>query len=111
MSNEYSEYELGEEVTQLAKGKGAKNTTVVSVRLSVEEVARLEGWSQQTGKSISDIVRDAISNYTPSNESDSPVVLFGIAGGSAFSFGSSQGTGGTVATTQEIPDLIEVNGQ
>ena len=51
MSNRQDEYVLGKEVTAIAKGRGAKATTVVSVRFAVDEVIRLEQISQQTGKS------------------------------------------------------------
>jgi len=61
------EYVLGEEVTERIKGKN-KGTVVLSVRLTSDELKRLESLSRETGKTVSQVVRAAISRYstTPS---------------------------------------------
>ena len=57
------EYTLGQEVTEIALGKKPRETTVVSVRLPVADVARLERISSESGKSMSQVIRDAIEAY------------------------------------------------
>ena len=59
----YEEYTLGQEITDLALSKKARDTVVVSVRLPVGEFARLEKISAESGKSLSQVVRDAVSAY------------------------------------------------
>ena len=59
----HEEYTLGQEVTEIALGKKAKETVVVSVRLPVDEFARLEKLSESLGKSMSQIIRDAVAAY------------------------------------------------
>ena len=62
MSRDYDEeYVLGPNITRLAVGKKPKDSVVVSVRLTPEEFYRLEQWCEDSGKSMSQLVRDAIS--------------------------------------------------
>ena len=63
MSIENGEYALGENVTRLAQSKKARDTVVVSVRLSVEDFSRLENMCFKTGMSMSQIVREAVAAY------------------------------------------------
>jgi hypothetical protein len=57
------EYELGKEVTDKIKSK-AKGTVVFSVRLTTDELKRLEVVSQESGKTVSQVVREAINSYS-----------------------------------------------
>ena len=61
--NDHTEYELGRDVTPLAAGGRKKDTAVVSVRLPVSDIARLEGIGRENGKTVSQIVRDAVAAY------------------------------------------------
>jgi hypothetical protein len=68
MSANYGEeYTLGEEITKEALGRKTRDTVVVSVRLTSKEFSRLEGMCEETGKSMSQIVRDAIATYHAGN--------------------------------------------
>ena len=73
-NNHHEEYALGQEVTEMALGKRSKETVVVSVRLPVDEFARLEKLSESSGKSMSQIVRNAVAAYQAPNPS--PVMEF-----------------------------------
>ena len=64
MSSENEENTLGENITQIALGKKAKDTVVVSVRLSVEDFSRLEKICIQTDMSMSQVVREAVAAYS-----------------------------------------------
>ena len=56
---------LGRDVTEAARSKNKGGTTIVfSVRLAVDDVRQLEQLSRQTGRTVSQIVREAIQNYT-----------------------------------------------
>jgi predicted DNA-binding protein len=113
MSNRQDEYVLGKEVTAIAKGRGAKATTVVSVRFAVDEVIRLEQISQQTGKSVSDIIREAVSSYMPSEDSfennGGMTIQVGYSDGSSCSVGDTLRTVGRDMVTEGFEDLIEMN--
>ena len=58
------EYELGRNVTHLAQAGSRKETAVLSIRVPSTEIARLERMGRETGKSVSQIVRDAIASYS-----------------------------------------------
>ena len=77
MSAEYSDdYTLGQEVTQMALGKKARETVVVSVRVSMEDFARLEKISIKAGKSISQVVREAVAKYCEPDKNLEPSATF-----------------------------------
>ena len=63
MSSRDEDYVLGEDVTSLAKSKAKHGTVVLSVRLSVDEVAELEAVSDATRKTLSQVVREALKEY------------------------------------------------
>ena len=60
-TDHHEEHTLGQEVTETALGKKANETVVVPVRLRVEEFTRLEYLSESSGKSIAQIIGDAVS--------------------------------------------------
>lgn len=64
MSMNYGdEYTLGDEITEAALGKRGKETVVVSVRLTAGEFARIEKICSETGRSMSQTIRDALAAY------------------------------------------------
>lgn len=62
-NNNKDEYVLGANVTKKARKGTAKETAVMSVRLTTNEVAHLESLSRSTGLSVAQIIRDAIASY------------------------------------------------
>lgn len=69
---------LGEDVTALAKSKSKGGTSVVAVRLSLEELSELESISQETGKTVSQVMREAIRNGLYFNAYSRPSVTVSI---------------------------------
>ena len=65
--NKYEGVVLGENVTQFAKAKSGKGTAVISVRLSTDDISRLETVGRASGKTVSQVVRDAIAAYEVRN--------------------------------------------
>ena len=61
--NEQEEYVLGEDVTAQAAAKASKGTAVLSVRLPIEDLATLESLSRVTGRTTSQLVREALTSY------------------------------------------------
>ncbi|MBM2812060.1 MAG: hypothetical protein HW416_2819 [Chloroflexi bacterium] len=53
-------YALGEEVTAVASAKAKSATAVLSVRLTVQEVAEIEEVCRVNGQSLSQVVRDSL---------------------------------------------------
>ena len=91
------EYTLGQDVTEIALGKQPKETTVVSVRLPVADFMRLEKISSGSGKSISQVVREAIKTYEePHPGLHQPSMMFGMSiqttGGAGFVVGQVERT-------------------
>lgn len=88
MSDERHEYMLGEEVTEIAKAKRQPGTVVVSIRLSVDEAARLEKIGLSERKSISQVIRNAIARYNPYHyETYAVITLTDTSTGTAVSVG------------------------
>ena len=68
MDDRYEECELGANVTHLFKSEGAKATVLISVSLDAEDIARLEKLGQDSGKTVAQVIRDAIAAYQPETE-------------------------------------------
>lgn len=64
------------DVSSTCSGKKPKESIVVSVRLTASESYRLEELCDDTGRSMSQLVRDAIAVYPGTDKSDSNV--FGV---------------------------------
>ena len=61
MNDRYEECELGEDVTHLFK---SDNVTVsVSVILDADDIAWLEKIGRENGKTVAQVIRDAIAAY------------------------------------------------
>ena len=98
-----NQYILGENVTQAAGRKERRDTTVISVRLSNNEVARLEQLGVTNGKTVSQIVREAISAYNVKQHD----VIWSLPNGSVVAYGAPQaGTFGYSSSEQQPPDDI-----
>jgi predicted DNA-binding protein len=63
MSAARREYVLGQEVTSAAAAKVRTGTAVLSVRLTAGELAAVEAASKASGKTVSQVVREAIKSY------------------------------------------------
>jgi len=63
MTSREQEYELGKNITPLATKGTKRETAVISVRLTTGDIARLEAIGRETGKTVSQVVRDAIAAY------------------------------------------------
>lgn len=103
MNSEHEEYALGEDVTELAASKVRKGTAILSVRVSSDELTEIEAVGRVTGKSVSRLVREAISGYLRANSQGAVAVTISIQGGSTLSTGPT-GIQGRAAQSQTIPD-------
>ncbi len=63
MSAKHDTYTLGNDVTSSVASRSRTGTVVLSVRVRIEEMAEIEATSRATGKSLSQLVRDAVSTY------------------------------------------------
>ena len=95
MSMDFDEdYVLGENITDLARGKKPKESVVVSVRLTAQEFYRLDKLCNATDKSMSQLVRDALAAYHVPDARGSSV--FGVtvlnSEGTAVSVGPREST-------------------
>jgi hypothetical protein len=86
------EYELGKDVTQLAKATSKKETSVVSVRLTSSEIAKLERIGRENGKTVSQVIREAIAAYRVRR----PAMVVGLWNGTTVSMGDPQSVSGNV---------------
>ena len=67
--NDYDEQdELGRNVTHLLKGDGSKATAIIPVSLAYEEIVVLEKIGRKSGKTVTQVIRDAIAAYQPETE-------------------------------------------
>ena len=62
--NDYDEAdELGRNVTHLAKPDGRPGKAIVSVNLDYDDIVRLEEIGRGSGKTVTQVIRDAIAAY------------------------------------------------
>ena len=61
MDDRYEECELGEDVTHLFKSD--KATVRISVGLDADDIAWLEKIGRENGKTVAQVIRDAIAAY------------------------------------------------
>ncbi len=85
---EESEYALGANVTKLASAPEKKDTGVLSVRLPVEDIAAVESVADRTGRTLSQVVRDAVVWYVHSGVWGSPTTISISSPGGTFTTGS-----------------------
>jgi len=66
---------LGEDVTDLAGQRSRGGTTVLSIRLSLDELAEIESISRATKKTISQVAREAIREALRFHRHSQPQVV------------------------------------
>ena len=54
---------LGDNITEMAASRRRAETAVISVRLGLDEIARLEEMGRASGRTVSQVIRDAIAAY------------------------------------------------
>ena len=79
------EYELGDDVTEIA-ARQRKETIVVSVRMSVDELASIEKAAEETGRSVSQVIRGAVRTCLQPSAPQIATTI-SIAGSASTSFG------------------------
>jgi hypothetical protein len=101
MADEYEGYELGNDVSAEAKASTRRSTAVLSVRFSADELAEIEQVSLGSGKTVSQVVREAVTAFLHHKRFEQPTVTISIREQSTFSVGtprqSSAGVSGTLA--------------
>ncbi len=100
-ANENEEFALGENVTALAKSKSRGGSAVVAVRLSLSEFSEIESISRATGRSVSQVVREALRNWLHFDASSQPTVTISIKGGLTTTTGASRQQGQAVVVQTE----------
>ena len=63
MTTRDEDFELGRNITRMATTGTKRDTAVISVRLTEEDIGRLEAIGRESGKTVSQVVRDAIAAY------------------------------------------------
>lgn len=98
MTSRHEEYELGNEVTHLATSKAKQETSVISVRVTINDIGRLEGIGRESGKTVSQVIRDAIAAY----QVKQPTMVVSLWSGSTIILGTQEEASGT-------PHIWDVN--
>ncbi len=82
------QYKLGRRISgRLARGV-KKATAVFSVRLPLEDIARIERIADEENRTPAQVVRDAVRLYT-SHQKSSPSITITLAGGASVTTGGS----------------------
>ena len=102
MTTGKDDFVLGEGITKKARKGTAKETAVISVRLTTAEVARLEAMSKATSLGISQIIRDAIATY----EVREPSVAMGSWTGTHLGLGNSDHPTGMISPAAVSYDVV-----
>lgn len=108
-TNENEDFVLSEDVTAFAKSKSKSRggSAVVAVRLSLEEISEIESVSSRTGKTVSQVLRDAIRNGLHAEEYLQPTITISIQDGVTTTTGASRQYGQAVVA--EVRDERRVN--
>ena len=85
-----SYYELGRDVTHLVASGNKKETSVISVRLTINEIKRLEKIGRESDKTVSQVIRYAIAAYRIHR----PETVVGLWNGSAVTVGEPEEASG-----------------
>ena len=102
-----SNYVLGRGVTRLARGRENRTTSVVSFRLSDEEMDFLSMIAEQEGKSYSQVIRDAIKQMRSRELTKTGWGgHMSIVNGASFTFGEWRDMWGTSEKATEVPTRI-----
>ena len=102
MKGRDEDYELGRDVTHLALAGGTKrDMAVLSVRLPASEIARLERIGRESGKTLSQVVRDAVASY----RTQRPTTAVVLGNGVSFRMGKPDGTSVNAPREAICPDI------
>lgn len=99
MSAEREEFVLGADVTRAARSRRKAETVVLSLRLSLADLRRLEQVGAAQGKSVSQVAREAIKQYLQTVSEQGPTVVLALAGGGFVRWGSMEGTAAQPSTS------------
>src|SRR4051794_10054426 len=80
MRNDETEDTLGGDGTEVMAPKARRSTTVLSVRVTSEELAQLEIASRATGKTLSQLVREAIAGCMNGGAGGQPSITVSVEG-------------------------------
>lgn len=75
------DFEIGEEITDVRRGP--RNGAVISVRLSAEEADRLHDIAESTERTVSQIAREALSEYIRSARTGAAGARLDVMAGSS----------------------------
>jgi hypothetical protein len=101
---EEEEYVLGQDITDAASAKSRRGTAVLSVRLSVDELSEIDAISRATGRTASQVVREALGGYLHASKYAQPTITVSIEGGGTFTAGSS-GLSTRAGQALNLPEL------
>jgi|SRR6266536_1527686 len=79
--NDEQEYVLGQDVTKAAESKNRSGSVMLSVRLSADELAAIEAMADASGKTLSQVVREAVRNCLQVAEKAQPIMTISVSGG------------------------------
>ena len=99
MSSEHEEVELGKNVSNLFRSKTRRETSVISVRLTGDEIKRLESIGRYSDKTVSQVIRDAISAYRVQG----PETVVGLWNGLTVAVGDTQEASGNAQCEVHYP--------
>ena len=91
MNDRYEECELGRDVTHLFKSDKRKTTAIISVSLDHGDIARLAGIGRESGKTVAQVIRDAIAAYRVDKPA-APVQLNVVSGTAKLGLGNNPDT-------------------
>ena len=91
MDRHDDDYKLGKDVTEKFRGV-KKESVVLSVRMSIDEMKHLEALCQETGKTVAQVVRESVANYQPVNPQREAVLTIVNSVGGEFRSGPPQST-------------------
>ena len=94
---ENKDYVLGRGVTKQVRGQENRTSSVVSIRLSAEELDVLGAIAERHGKNFSQVIRDAIRLMASSNRTE-----LGLGGVISFENGGSVAVGDRRAISRSV---------
>jgi Ribbon-helix-helix protein, copG family len=107
MSDE-QEYVLGQDVTEAAASRTKGGTTVLSVRLTTEELAAIEAVANETGRTLSQVVREAIHSCIQMVRNSQPMITVSIRDIHTTSFGGQKATTTAMGVPSSQSDPVAV---
>src|SRR5581483_4872276 len=107
MSLDQNEFVLGKDVTTKARAKDSQGTTVLSVRVPIDEMVMVERACRSIGKTPSQIVREAIHQYIQVEAASfQSTVTISVQGGMTFSTGRASQSS-LPSRVSQLPEAVE----